>query len=229
MKYIDVIGKMALIALAAVCLLAAPALSMPMGDNNCRHGHGDMLCMTNNLTPEEMENMTLGELKEMRQQACNESGTCMQMCEGQSSVGNVGECGARGQMMGRDGQGGRMMGEQRNGMNGQEGRMMNRDGPGCDGPGMAGPGKMGSPLILLVGDLSVDELGSMTLNEIKDLANAKMQELENMTLAQVKQLEATQIQTRQNLTLAEIKEENRNMHQIERILRLSGSLDEPQA
>ncbi len=229
MKYTDILGKMALIALAAVCLLAAPALSMPMGDNNCRHGNGGMPCMMNNLTPEEMENMTLGELKEMKQQACNESGNCMQMGEGQKRAGNGGECGAPGQMMGRDGQGGRMMGEQRNGMNGEEGRMMNRDGAGCDGPGMGGSGRMGSPLILLVGDLSVDELGSMTLDEIKDLAKTKMQELENMTLAQVKQLEESQMQTRENLTLAEIKEENRNMHQMERILSLAGALDEPQA
>lgn len=229
MKYTDILGKMALIALAAVCLLAAPALSISMGDDNCRHGHGGMPCMMNNLTSEEMDNMTLGELKEMQMQACNESGTCMRMGEGQKRAGNGGECGAAGQMMGRDCQGGRMMGGQMNGMNGQEGRMMKGAGAGCDGHRMAGPRSAGSPMALLIGDLNVEDLGSMTLDEIKDLAKTKTQELENMTLAQVKQLEESRMQTRENLTLAEIKEENRNMHRMERILSLAGALDEPQA
>lgn len=234
MKYTDISGKAALIALAAVCLLAAPALSMPMGDNSCRSGHGCMFDMKNNLTPEEMDNMTLGELREMQRQSCNESGSCPQMDDGQNRARDGGNCGDHGQMMGgrmngKDGQAGQMMGGRMNGMDGQAGRMMGGDGAGCDGSRMAGPGNRGSPLILLMGDLTMDDLSNMTLNEIKDLAQTKMQELDNMTLAQIKELETAQVQTKENLTLAEVKEENRNMHQMERILSFAGAMNNPPA
>jgi hypothetical protein len=219
MKYTDISGKAALIALAAVCLLAAPALSMPMGDNGCRSGHGGMFDMKNNLTPEEMDNMTLGELKEMQRQSCNESGSCPQMGEGQNRARDGGNCGDHCQMMGG----------QMNGMDGQSGRMMGGKGAGCDGSGMQGPGNRGSPLILLMGELTMDDLRNMTLNEIKDLAQTKMQELDNMTLAQIKELETAQVQTKENLTLAELKEENRNMHQMERILSFAGAMNNPPA
>src|SRR5512137_1894755 len=118
MKYTDISGKAALIALAAVCLLAAPALSMPMGDNCCRSGHGGMFDMKNNLTPEEMDNMTLGELKEMQRQSWNESGSCPAMGEGQNCTreGGNGEAPCQ-----RNGQ---MMGGQMNGMDDQHGQMM---------------------------------------------------------------------------------------------------------
>ena len=87
MKKTRISGKVALIALAAVCLLAVPALSMPMGDGSCRAGHGAMFDLKNNLTLEEMDNMTLGELREMKMEAMNQSqfcpagdGNCSQSC-----------------------------------------------------------------------------------------------------------------------------------------------------
>lgn len=84
-------------------------------------------------------------------------------------------------------------------------------------------------MILLMGDLTMDDLSNMTLNEIKDLAQTKMQELDNMTLAQIKELETAQVQTTENLTLAEVKEENRDMHQMERILSFAGAMNNPPA
>ena len=39
-----------------------------------------------------------------------------------------------------------------------------------------------SPIMLLIDDLTVEDLGNMTVNQIKDLSEKKMQELDNMTL-----------------------------------------------
>src|SRR5512136_1563434 len=77
MKLVKISGKIALIALAAVCLLAAPALCMPMDDGPGRQGGCGMFAPLNNLTVEEMGNMTLGELKEMHRQAMNNTTACM--------------------------------------------------------------------------------------------------------------------------------------------------------
>ncbi|NMC09782.1 MAG: hypothetical protein GYA39_02205 [Methanothrix sp.] len=67
--------KNAAIALVMVCLLAAPALSMPYGGGAPRAMHNGMMPSANNLTQEDMNNMTLGELRSMRH------GDCMMGCE----------------------------------------------------------------------------------------------------------------------------------------------------
>jgi hypothetical protein len=62
--------KNAAIALVMVCLLVAPAFSMPADRGAPRAMHNGMLLSINNLTQEEMENMTLGELRNMRHEGC---------------------------------------------------------------------------------------------------------------------------------------------------------------
>jgi hypothetical protein len=84
MKFMKMSGKIALIALAAVCLFAAPALSMPMDNGSGRLGHGGMFAPMNNLTAEEMGNMTLGEMKEMQRQAWNNTTACQAKEPGQN-------------------------------------------------------------------------------------------------------------------------------------------------
>jgi len=64
MKQTMISGKMALIALARVCLSGSSGSGLLWGDGSCRPGHGAMFDLKNNLTPEELDNMTLGELKE---------------------------------------------------------------------------------------------------------------------------------------------------------------------
>jgi hypothetical protein len=228
MKFMKMSGKIALIALAAVCLFAAPALSMPMDNGSGRLGHGGMFAPMNNLTAEEMGNMTLGEMKEMQRQAWNNTTACQAKEPGQNcsqwgrnanaSLGMKG-IGMREMGMGdnhkRDGL---MMDE----MSGRMGAFSGKDDNSgrCDKAfqGMRGA----SPIMLLVDDLKVEDLGNMTINQIKDLSEKKMQELDNMTLNQITQLQEKKVQERDNLTLNQLKEENKNMRQMAQILGMAG-------
>jgi len=215
MKFREISGKIALIALAA-CLLAVPALSMPMDNGPGRQGHGAMFAPMNNLTAEELDSMTLGELKEMRQMSRNNTTAC-----------NANEFGQNG---GMDGKGMKEMGRagnqkmagQNDGMPDHKGAFSGKD-DNCgrfdkDSRGMA----RASPIMLIMDDLTVEDLSNMTVSEIKALSEKKMQELDNMTLAQIKQLQDDKAATRDNMTLNQLKEENKNMRQMAKIL---GGLD----
>ena len=244
MKSTMILGNLAMVALAAACLLAAPALSAPCGDGSRHFGQGAMFDLKNNLTPEEMDNMTLGELKEMRTESMNQSqfcpagdGNCSQSCRG-----------ANGQMMGGNGPDGKIgrngpdgkMG--RNGPNCQmggneaDGQMMGRDGdqPGrCQGAGPDdGMGRnmfRGNPAALLMEDMDVEDLSNMTVSQVRDLIQTKMQELDNMTLSQIKQLKLERMQKMENMTLSELKEENGKRQEMAGILGLAAVRPEPVA
>ena len=214
MKFMKMSGKIALIALAAVCLSAVPALAMPM--DNCPGfiGHGGKFPLMNNLTAEEMGNMTLGELKEMQRQAWNNTTACLVKDPGKNcsqwernanaSSGMKGDC--KGKMGMGDNQ--KMDGP------------MKDEKSGCMG---AFPGKSTSPILLLMDDLKAEDLGNMTLNQIKALSEKKLQELDNMTLNQIKQLQDKKVQKRDNMTQNQLKEENKNMRQMAQILGWAGS------
>ena len=224
---------MALIALAAVCLLAVPALSMPLGDGSGRAGHGAMFDLKNNLTPEELDNMTLGELREMKMEAMNQSQfcqagdrNCSQYCRG--TKGQMGGNGPNGQMMGGNGPKGQMDG------NGPNGQMMGRDSfqsGRCQGVGSDdGMGRMrGNPATLLMDDMDLEDLSNMTVAQVRDLIQTKMQELDNMTLSQIKQLELERMQKRENMTLSELREENGKRQEMAGILGLAAVRPEPVA
>jgi hypothetical protein len=202
MKLIGMKLKIALIAMAAVCLLVAPAFSVPSDKGAAKDRQDGKLCMMGNVTPEQMGNMTLGELQEMRQQAWNNSTVCPAGKAGQN-------CSQKGdRMMGRDGRmrddagkngafSGRDSGESRHGM----------------GNGPMGNGPMGNGLSLLMqmDNLTVDELNNMTINQIKELQQKKMQELGNMTLNQINELRQKQMQAQNNMTLNELKAKQGNM------------------
>ena len=228
MKFTEIPGKIALIALAAVCLLAVPALSVPMDNAPGRQGHDGMFAPMNNLTAEELANMTLGELKEMRHQARNNTTACQAKEPGNkcSQWGkNANEYLAmKGKGMGEMGMGDN---RKRDGpKDGMSKRMcgamcgQNDKNGGCDKAlqGMRGA----SPIMLLIDDLTVDDLGNMTVNQIKDLSEKKMQEMENMTLNQIKQLQDQKAAKRDNLTLNQLKEENKNMRQMAKIFGWAG-------
>jgi hypothetical protein len=192
MKLAKISGSIALIALAAVCLLAAPALCMPMDDGHGRQGQCVMFAPMNNLTAEEIGNMTLGEFKEMRLQAWNNT-----TANGSESLG------MKGKGMGEMGMG-----------SGKCGHDDNRGRFDKAPQGMRGA----SPIMLLIDDLTIEDLGNMTVNQIKALSDKKMAELDNMTLAEIKLLQDKKVQERNNLTLNQLKEENMNMRQMSQIL-----------
>ena len=248
-----ILGNLAMVALAAACLLAAPALSAPCGDGSRHFGQGAMFDLKNNLTPEEMDNMTLGELKEMRTESMNQSqfcpagdGNCSQSCRGANGqmMGGNGPDGK----MGRNGPDGMMSGNGPNGMMGgngpncqmggneADGQMMGRDGdqPGrCQGAGPDdGMGRnmfRGNPAALLMEDMDVEDLSNMTVSQVRDLIQTKMQELDNMTLSQIKQLKLERMQKMENMTLSEMKEENGKRQEMAGILGLAAVRPEPAA
>ena len=229
MKFTEISGKIALVALAAVCLLAAPALSMPMDNGPGRQGHDGMFAPMNNLTAEELANMTLGELKEMRHTAWNNTTACQAKEPGRNcSQGGRNankSLGMKGKGMGEMGMGdNQMRNGPKDGMSKNMGGAMcgqDKKSSGCDKASMGMRGA--SPIMLLIDDLTVDDLGNMTVNQIKDLSEKKMQELDNMTLNQITQLQEKKVQERDNLTLNQLKEENKNMRQIAEILEGLGS------
>lgn len=229
MKFTEISGKIALIALASVCLLAAPALCMPMDNGPGRQGHDGMFAPMNNLTAEELANMTLGELKEMRHTAWNNTTACSAKEAGQncSQWGrNANESlGMKGKGMGEIGMGdNRKRDGQKDGMSGRMGGAMCGQNDKSGGRDKALQGMRGaSPIMLLIDDLTVDDLGNMTVNQIKDLSEKKMQEMENMTLNQIKQLQDKKVAERDNMTLNQLKEENKNMREMAKILEGLGS------
>jgi len=245
MKQTMISGKMALIALAAVCLLAAPALSMPMGDGSGRLGHGAMFELKNNLTPEELDNMTLGELKEMQRESMNQSQcaggdkNCSQDCRGPEAR-MMGKDGQNGQMMKGDGSNCQMMG--RDGQNGQmmrgdgsNGQRMGRDGQAgrcqgsCHDDGANRNMFGGNQAFLLMDDLKAEDISNMTVGQVRDMIQTKMQELDNMTLSQIKQLKIEKMQRMENMTLSELKQENLERQEMAGILGLAAFRPEPAA
>jgi hypothetical protein len=228
MIFAQIRSKLALVLLVAVCLLAVPALSIPVDDNRDWHCHGSMFAMKNNLTLEELDNMTIGELKEMQTQARNDTAAC-----NASAMGNGMRGGSNGEAAMREGPR-----EYGNGGEGSMGPQFGRDGEGCNGSankcafqGLGSNSRCGkasqcmpeiSP-VLLMDDMTVADLENMTLNEIRALAQEKTQELNNMTQSEVDLLVQTRLSKSDNMTLSMFKEDARNMRQMARILEWASS------
>lgn len=186
--------------LAAVCLLAAPALSAPNWD-----GKGDRAGMMDcspmdrgmdgcimvgggwgwfplgdDLTEEEMQTMTLAELREMKEDRMNQlrNMTAEELAELKEQKRAEMENMTLGEL--RDSRLERSGGD--------------RPFIGC------GP-------CLLVTDLTVEDLEGMTLAEIKAMKEEKVAEMENMTLAEINELCELRKAEMENMTLAELREE----------------------
>ena len=197
MKLIGMKSKIALISMALVCLLVAPALSAPSSPGAAKDMQAGKVYSMANLTPEQMGNMTLGELQEMRQKAWGNSTNCTAGKVGQncSQMGN--HTMPYGKVRGNAGRneafGGRDFGGSRS-----------------YGPNY-GPNAHGFMLLMRMDNLTVDKLNNMTLNQIKDLQQKKMQELGNMTLNQIRELNQKEMQAQNNMTLNELKAKEGNM------------------
>jgi hypothetical protein len=200
-------GKIALIILAIVGILMAPALSMPQDKGASNAKHFGMQLLANNLTDEQMNNMTLGELREMRQRTWNNA-SCQSkdIKQNQSDNGCQEMKGSRWMRNNAD----KRDNSDKNGVFGGKFRGNTRNGHGDEG----------SLILLLIDDLKVDKLNNMTLNQIKDLKQQKMEELNNMTLNQIKELQESKIQEQNNMTVGELWTKNQEFHQISMIMGL---------
>jgi hypothetical protein len=179
-------SKIVLIALAVVCILVAPALSMPQDKGMAKQG-GCRLA-ANNLTEAQMNNMTLGELEKLRQPECANPGM-----NGSSEFGSN---------------------QSRNGP--RDHAEMHQGDDAAMGFGGQRSGE--SPLFLLMDDVTADQLGNMTLNEIKALKQKKMTELDNMTIGQIKALEQKKLQELNNMTVGEFSRMENEQREISRII-----------
>jgi len=183
-----------LITLAVVCLLAVPALSMPYSGgkadrtgsmNNsqmdqCQMGRGcgGAFLLMNDLTEEEMQSMTLAELKELRQQKMNE----FRNMTAEEIEALKEEKRAEMENM--------TLAELK------EQRQERSDRP-----------FLGGGACLLITDLTAEDLEGMTLAEIEALKQEKIDELNNMTLAEIEELNEQRKAEMENMTLAELKEQ----------------------
>ena len=204
MKLIGMKFKITLIAMAVVCLLMAPAFSVPSDRTAAKDKQDGKLYSMANITPEQMGNMTLGEIRGMRQQAWGNSTACIAGKAGQncSQMGN--HTMAYGKMRGNAG---------KNSAN----NFRDFDGSRSFRPNY-GPGAHGFQLLMRMDNLTVDKLNNMTLNQIKDLQQKKMQELGNMTLNQIKELKQKEMQALNNMTLNELRAKEGNMPRMGRFM-----------
>jgi hypothetical protein len=196
----------ALMALAMVCIMVTPAFSMPAdkGKSNVRHDGCPLLI--NNLTEEQLNNMTLGQLQEMRQRAW-QNATIGQVKEWRQNKSDDGCRGCMGPefagpgVMGcRAAQNGAFNGYAHNGTTKSLGMTRN------------------SLLLMLMDDLSVDKLNNMTLNQIEELQQTKVNELNNMTLNQIKVMLQNKLEAQNNMTLRELRKEDQKLWQIAGIM-----------
>lgn len=186
MKLNELNWRMALIALAASCLLISGALSMPMDRGMGMHARGMMISAPLNVTSEELGNMTLGEIKELEKSALNSSlEEKMPFC----------------------------------------GRMNARGGEWMDFRGASPAGSCGFGIygygftpVSLMDDITSEELGEMSLNQILDLYDQKTDELENMTLNEIRDQWKTKVEAQNNMTINELVDEAKDMQAKEGII-----------
>ena len=245
MKSTKIHSKVAVALLVFVGLCSIPALSWQEDDNPGGIFQWPMFCMKNNITGDELDNMTLGELKEIKKQARNDTADA-----------DAFACPLRG--MNRNDRNGREMSRswKMNGLHPMGTQVRGGwDSLPCLKEHSCGYGPMGEPCcrganecngseiccapqqdrersrcgialeiisevspVLLMDDLTADDLQNMTLKEIRSLAQEKTQELDNMTLSEVRQIVKTRLSDRDNMTLFDLKKDTRNMRQMSRII-----------
>ncbi|VVB70132.1 Uncharacterised protein [uncultured archaeon] len=193
--------KVALISLAVVCLLMAPALSMPSGkgDNGgyrgCADGKNPLL---GNLTREQLDNMTLKQFKDLQSNAsCNRTGCPLEMAGSSQPNGQLGA---------------------NPGPNGGHGM----NGFGMDRRYGPADGASGSDMLLLMGDLKADKLRNMTINQILELKKTKMQQMDNMTPDQINELRHKKLDEVNNMTLSQINAARNESREVASILDMVG-------
>ena len=144
----------------------------PMG-----RGFGDCLLLMTDLTPEEMESMTLGELQDLREQ---------KMDELRNMTAEEIEA---------------LREEKRAEMDNMTiAELREMRGSGFDRP------FIGGGACLLATDLTAEELNGMTLAQIEDLRQEKVDELNNMTIAEIEALREENRAQMENMTVAELRE-----------------------
>ena len=105
------------------------------------------------------------------------------------------------------------------------GRMNARGGEWMDFRGASPAGSCGFGVsgcgftpISLMDDVTSEELGEMSLNQILDLYDQKTNELENMTLNEIRDQWKTKVEAQNNMTINELVDEAKDMQAKEGII-----------
>jgi hypothetical protein len=187
-----------IVMLAAIGLLMAPALGAQGEKGGCK-AHNGAMWMMNNLTEQELNNMTLGEFRALKQkemQDLNYTKPVNERIEAFNEskvVQNKGGCRVRGEENAKVG------------CNGQRRQDFSHDRVDMGGHGL---------VFLLMDNITAETINNMTINQIHQLQQEKIQELNNMTLAQIMDLKKKRMQDRENTTLGELKRQNEEMREI---------------
>jgi len=212
--------RTAILALAAICLLAFPALSNHWDKGAAGIHHGGWLLLTDDITAEELDNMTLAEIKALKQQEMQElqnmTPTEIRDLREQKRLefenmtpAEIQEKKPHGMAGGQNRAGHGMAGDLEGFGPAAEPELV--DGQvGCQMGGFAG--SHGGMWMLLVDDATRNDLENMTLAQIDELRQQKVQELENMTISEIRGLSEQKVQELENMTLSEIKEQRHRMN-----------------
>ncbi len=206
--------KTVILALAAICLMVVPALSRQWDKGSAGFHYGGWMLLADDITAEELDSMTLAEIKDLKEQKVQELQNMTP-----AEIRDIRE------------QKREQMKQKLENMTISEIRDLRQNRAfGCQngwGFGLAfepgfGDGQAGCPRggfacrqagmwMLLVDDATRDNLRNMTLDEIEELKQQKMSELEDMTLAEIKELREQKMQELESMTLAELKEQRSQM------------------
>ena len=188
-----------ILLLAIVCLSALPALftdlsqagsSAYLGLRGCLAGSHGWMLLVDDATKDKLQNMTPTEIRVLKQMKMQEFDN---MTPFQIEALRLKKMRDRENMTLAEQKGYRLM----------------RNADGSKGANSwYDMRRFGLFPLMLLNDLSHEKLNNMTLTEIRDLKQKKMQELNNMTLAEIKDLRQKKMQALNNMTLGELREQS---------------------
>ena len=194
-----------LMALTVACLLVAPAFSMP-SERGALNTYRGWAFSSADLTEEELVNMTIGELKALKQEQREE-------CENMT----LGELSEYRQTLREERE------EERNNMTlGELMQQRQKESRITKGDGMnfnrakepiMGPGRAERPAMFLEMllfsqmDLTEEDLDNMTIGELREYKLELREKFENMTVGELEELKLEEREKLENMTIGELREE----------------------
>lgn len=209
-----------MLALAAVCLLAGPSLSNPWDRGAAGVRHGEWLLLADDVTEEDLDNMTISEIRALEKQEMekiqNMTPAEIRDLREQKRQETENLAMAETREQNQD----RMPRDRNGGWNKMAGNFWGIEpSAGPDAGGCRTGCRMGAfeglddrMWMLLVDDETRDDLENMTLKEIDELRQQKVQELEGMTLSEIRELKVQKMQEFENATLSEVNDQGPRMN-----------------
>jgi len=198
-----------LMALTVACLLVVPAFSMP-SERGALNAYRGWAFSPADLTEEELVNMTIGELKALKQEQREEQ---REVCENMT-LGELREYRQTQREEREEERNNMTLGELRqqrqkeSRINKGDGMSFNRAKEPIMGPGRAERPAMGLEMLLFSQmDLTEEDLENMTIGELREYKLELREKFENMTVGELEELRLEQKEKLENMTIGELREE----------------------